>query len=102
MKNKLNEILRKYTGTEESAKEINTELKKNGYSLFIDHSKSFITPEEYEAGWGWLDTGTGSLDKCKADMSKMELEFDDMGEAIAFFIYGKDTYEVKGKKLILK
>ena len=100
--NKPNEILNKYTGTKESAKEVNAELKKNGYSLFIDYSKSFITPEEHEAGWGWLDTGTGSLDKCKADMSKMELEFDDMGEMFALFIYGEDTYEVKGKKLILK
>ena len=35
-------------------------------------------------------------------MYKMKLEFDDMGEMFALFIYGEDTYEVKGKKLILK
>ena len=35
-------------------------------------------------------------------MYKMKLEFDDMDEMFALFIYGQDTYEVKGKKLIFK
>ena len=35
-------------------------------------------------------------------MYKMKLEFDDMDEMFALFIYSKDIYEVKGKKLIFK
>lgn len=98
----IDEIIEGYTSGKLTKDEANEKLIAIGSTVRINPEANVVTPEEEKLGWGYLHTGTGYPDKCKADVKKMELEYDDMGEMIAFFEFpfsGK-KYEVKGKKLV--
>ena len=95
---KLTEILRQYGRGEKTIDEINAELRKEGFDLQLNESKHTITPEEAVMGFGWLDSGTGTLDKVLAVGD--QLVNCDMGDTFALFIRGDEVYEVQGKKLI--
>lgn len=99
MKN-IDEIIESYTKGKITKEKANEELIKIGSTVRINPDAYVVTPEEEKLGWGYLHTGTGYPDKCKADMKKMELEFDDMGEMYAIFEINGKTYEVNGKKLV--
>ena len=97
------EILRSYNEGA-SVEEINAKLEAIGSSLRMDPDANSVTPDMEAEGWGFLITGIGYPDACKVDLSKMELEFDDLGfmPAEFHFPYSKKEYKVIGKKLVEK
>ena len=99
-KSKVTEILQSYNRGV-SMEEINKQLEAIGSSIRLDPNANTVTPEMEKEGWGYLDCGIGLPDKCKVDLKKMELEFDDMGDMYATFEfpYSGKRYVVKGKKL---
>lgn len=103
----ITEILRKYTCGTVNADETNKALKDAGASFHIIPGKNELTQEEIAAshaetagtaaGFGLLDTGTGSLDKAQAKDGK--LVDADCGEMYALFIIAGKTFHVKGSVL---
>lgn len=96
----IDEIIESYTKGEITKEKANKMLIEMGSTVRINPSAYIVSPEEEKEGWGYLHTGTGYPDKCKADMEKMELEYDDMGEMYSIFEINGKTYEVEGKKLV--
>ena len=95
------DIIRAYSNGEKTLEETNAALKEKGAGFYLDPSKHELTDEEIQNGTaGLMDSGTGTMDKVQIDPETMELVNADMGDAFALCIYGGNTYEVKGKKLI--
>ena len=105
------EIIGKYTAGEASLEETNAALKEAGSGLYLNPQKNVLTEEDKRAttigyypeqanGWGFLDTGTGTLDKVQVKDGK--LVNCDCGEMYALCLIAGRTYEVKGDTLVEK
>lgn len=69
--NKINEIMTAYTSGKKSLEETNTALKEAGADFYIDPMHNKLTAEKIAAGYGLLDSGTGSLDVVQVRNGKL-------------------------------
>lgn len=114
MKNSISEIINKYTAGEATLEETNTALKEAGSELHLDPQKNVLTEEDKRSttvgyypeqanGYGLLDTGTGSFDKCKVVNGKfsspINTVIDGKPNMIAHFKIAGHTYAVMGDTL---
>lgn len=98
---KFTEIIGLYTKGEKTLVETNEALAAAGAGFHLDITKHNLTPAEIvEKTAGLLDTGTGSFDKVKVDLEKMELVNCDCGNMFALCLIAGETYKVDGKKLV--
>ena len=98
---KFTEILSGYTKGVQTLVETNAALAAAGAGFHLDITKHNLTPDEIvNKSAGLLDTGTGSLDKVKVDLEKMELVNCDCGNMFALCLVAGETYKVDGKKLV--
>lgn len=110
------EIVWKYTHGDATLEETNAALKEAGSSLYFDPYHNVITPEEMAQttvgerpedanGYGYLDTGTGTLDKIHIVHGKTEYPLNTVDEdgvchvTELVYIMGK-TYRVIVDKLV--
>ena len=107
MKKNINETLRKYTAGDLTLEEANEKLAGSG--LYLDPNKNVITEAEKRQtvvgyypeqanGWGFLDSGTGTMDPCR--IVNGELANCDMGESYALVFIAGRMYHVMGRKLV--
>ena len=105
----LKEIINKYTVGDVTLEATNTELEKVGANFHLAPQKNILSEEEKRAtsvgyypeqanGYGFLDTGTGSLDKVKIQSGK--LVHCDCGTLYALVSIAGRTYHVKGSTLV--
>lgn len=105
----LKEIISKYTIGDATLDATNTELEKVGAHFHLDPQKNILSEEEKHAtsvgyypeqanGYGFLDTGTGSLDKVEIRNGK--LLHCDCGTLYALVSIAGRTYHVKGSTLV--
>ena len=111
----INEILRMYTTGMTRLEEANAALKDAGAGFHLESGKNELTEQdlretvvgyypEQAAGWGLLDTGTGSLDKVhvtagRVDCPVNEILPDGGTNMRALVVICGRTYEVRGDKL---
>lgn len=69
--NKINEIMTAYTAGKKSLKETNAALKDAGAGFCLDPMHNKLTAEKIDAGYGLLDSGTGSLDVVQVKSGKL-------------------------------
>lgn len=115
MKN-IDEVMQKYTAGEIELEEANEKLKEFGSTYHLDPKKNVLTEEEKRqtvigyypeqaTGFGLLDTGTGSYDKCKVVNGKFAYPIntvmpDGKPNMIAYFMIAGRTYAVHGDALV--
>ena len=107
---KVNEIMSKYKAGEITVEEANEALKAAGVTEFhLDPARNVLTEEQKRAttvgyypeqanGWGFLDSGTGTMDPCR--IVNGELADCDMGESYALVFIAGRMYHVRGRKLV--
>ena len=107
---KFDEIMQKYTAGEMNAEQANAALKAAGVTEFhLEPARNVLTEEQKRAttvgyypeqanGWGFLDSGTGTMDPCR--IVNGELADCDMGESYALVIIAGRMYHVRGRKLV--
>lgn len=69
--NKINEIMTAYTSGKKSIEDTNAALKEAGADFYIDPMHNKLTAEKIDAGYGLLDSGTGSLDVVQVRNGKL-------------------------------
>lgn len=95
---KVTDTINAYAQGELTLEECNAKLRELGHPVMVDPDRPKLTPEMIEAGWGLLDTGTGTLDPVQ--VRDNELVDTDCGEMPAFVCLKGTWYEVKGRKVI--
>ena len=98
MKKNTTEIIHAYTMGSISLEEANRRLNKLNAGFLIDPERCKLTPEMIEAGWGLLDTGTGTLNPVQ--VKNGVLVDNDIGNMPAFIHLNGQVYEVKGRKVL--
>jgi hypothetical protein len=73
-------------------------MRELGHPVMLDPDRPKLTPEMIEAGWGLLDTGTGTLDPVQ--VRDDELVDCDCGEMPAFVCLKGDWYAVEGRRVL--
>ena len=68
---KINEIMTNYTSGKKSLEDTNFALKGAGAGFCLDPMHNNLTAEKIDAGYGLLDTGTGSLDMVQIKGGKL-------------------------------
>lgn len=112
---KFYDILMRYASGEVDLEETNTALAKAEAGFHLEPGRNEITDEdrkqtvvgyypEQACGYGFLDTGTGSMEKVKAIGGKLEypvneIQPDGSTNMVAYFIICGKTYEVFGDTL---
>ena len=69
--NKINEIMTAYTSGKKSLEDTNAALKAAGAGFHLDPMHNKLTAEKIAAGYGLLDSGTGSLDVVQVKSGKL-------------------------------
>ena len=95
---KVTNTINAYAQGELTLEECNAKLRELGHPVMVDPDRPKLTPEMIEAGWGLLDTGTGTLDPVQ--VRDDELVDCDCGEMPAFVCLKGSWYEVKGKRVV--
>lgn len=90
--NKINEIMNAYTSGKKSLEDTNAALKEAGADFYIDPMHNKLTAEKIAAGYGLLDTGTGSLDVVQVKNGK--LIDANVGDMYAIVWLKNNTYHV--------
>lgn len=104
----LKEILSKFSAGELTLESANNALANAGAGFHLDPRKNLLSEEEKHAttvgyypeqanGYGFLDTGTGSLDKVQIQNGR--LMNCDCGDLYALVAIAGKTYRVKGQFL---
>ena len=116
MSNKINDIIRDYTSGKILAPEANAALKAAGATFHLEPGKNTLTAEELRDavggprpqdadGWGLLDTGTGTLDRCRVERGTLpggainQVLADGTTSMTAYVTIGGYTWEVYGDAL---
>ena len=100
------EIIQKYTNGEKTLVETNTELARIGAGVYLDINKHILTADEVKHGTaGFLDTGTGTLDKVEIVNGELKYAVNTVmpnGEPnmIAYVLAQGKTFKVYGNKLV--
>ena len=91
--NKINEIMTAYTSGKKSLEDTNAALKDAGAGFHLDPMHNKLTAEKIAAGYGLLDTGTGTLDVVQVRNGKLVNA--DVGESYALVWLKNKMYHVK-------
>lgn len=69
--NKFDEIMTAYTSGKKSLEDTNAALKDAGAAFRLDPARNRLTAEKIAAGYGLLDSGTGSPDVVQVKDGKL-------------------------------
>lgn len=93
MNKTLDDIILSYTSGKKTAEETNEALEKGRFDIRIDPMHNKLTAEKIDAGYGLLDTGTGTLDVVQVRNGKLVNA--DVGESYALVWLKNKMYHVK-------
>lgn len=95
---KVTDTINAYARGELTLEECNAKLRELGLHVMVDPDRPKLTPEMIEAGWGLLETGTGTLDPVQ--VRDDELVDTDLGDMPGFVCLRGIWHEVKGRKVV--